>query len=95
MTFVGAATLGEALEALAAEERFDVVWSDLHLERPDDGVEVLLAASRDHPEALLLLVTGSVDDISLDRLPDGVVVVHKSQSQEATDLVLRRFGRPG
>ena len=89
-----AATLGEALEALAAEEKLEVVWSDLHLERPNDGVEVLLAASRGHPEALLLLVTGSVDDIGVDRLPRGVVVVQKSQSQDATDLVLRRFRRP-
>lgn len=91
MDLAYAATLGEALEALAGEGRLDAVWSDRHLEGPDDGVDVLLAASRVHPAAMLLLVTGTLEAGGLERLPRGVVLLHKSQTHIATEMVLRRF----
>jgi len=86
-----ACSLSEALDALAAAPRLDAVWSDRQLEGPNDGVDILVAARSAHPDALLLLVTGTLEPKGLERLPADVVVMSKARTSAATELLLSRL----
>ncbi|MBV9749279.1 MAG: response regulator [Acetobacteraceae bacterium] len=51
----------EALEMLGAEpERFDLLLADIKMPVMD-GIALALAAARDHPELIILLMTGYAD----------------------------------
>jgi DNA-binding NtrC family response regulator len=89
-----ACSLSQALEALAAADRLDAVWSDRQLGGPDDGIDILVAARQNHPDALLLLVSGTLETKGLERLPADVVVMPKSRTSAATELVRRRLAAP-
>lgn len=52
-----AATVGEALR-LMSEQRFDVLISDMNIERSGDGFTVISAMRSTQPEAVRLILTG-------------------------------------
>jgi two-component system cell cycle response regulator CpdR len=52
---------GEALDALTREQgRFDLLLTDIRMPVMD-GIALALAAARDHPELMILLMTGYAD----------------------------------
>src|ERR1700745_3775262 len=52
-----AATVGEAVQAIAAQE-FDVLISDLNIGNPGDGFTVVSAMRRTQPDCVTLILTG-------------------------------------
>ncbi|MES2529849.1 MAG: hybrid sensor histidine kinase/response regulator [Pseudomonadota bacterium] len=62
-------TIAGALQRLAAPgAQFDVVLSDLQMGRGGDGMNVIDAARRLHPQALAVLVSGATGPDALQRL---------------------------
>ena len=58
---VAAADGGEALDALgSATDDFDLLLTDIRMPVMD-GIALALAAARDHPELVILLMTGYAD----------------------------------
>ncbi len=58
---VAAADGGEALDVLVRENgRFDVLLTDIKMPVMD-GIALALAAARDHPDLIILLMTGFAD----------------------------------
>ena len=58
---VACADGGEALDALTREQgRFDLLLTDIRMPVMD-GIALALAAARDHPELMILLMTGYAD----------------------------------
>jgi two-component system, cell cycle response regulator CpdR len=58
---VAAADGGEALDALTRERgRFDLLLTDIRMPVMD-GIALALAAARDYPELIILLMTGYAD----------------------------------
>jgi two-component system, cell cycle response regulator CpdR len=58
---VAAADGGEALDALTREQgRFDLLLTDIRMPMMD-GIALSLAAARDYPELMILLMTGYAD----------------------------------
>ena len=58
---VAAADGGEALDVLTREKgRFDLLLTDIRMPVMD-GIALSLAAARDHPELMILLMTGYAD----------------------------------
>jgi DNA-binding NtrC family response regulator len=55
-----AATTSEAIDKLGSE-KFDVVLTDLRMSGPEDGLVVLEAARKDHPDTLTLLMSAHPD----------------------------------
>jgi two-component system cell cycle response regulator CpdR len=52
---------GEALDVLTREQgRFDLLLTDIRMPGMD-GIALALAAARDHPELMILLMTGYAD----------------------------------
>ena len=81
-----------ALEVLEAE-KFDVVWSDLNLGHGGDGVDVLQRARELMPDALLIIVTGSVDRVGYRPPPNGTQVFAKTAVDAALDFVREHVDR--
>ena len=58
---VATADGGEALDALTREQgKFDLLLTDIRMPVMD-GIALALAAARDHPELMILLMTGYAD----------------------------------
>ena len=58
---VAAADGGEALDALTREHgKFDLLLTDIRMPVMD-GIALALAAARDHPDLMILLMTGYAD----------------------------------
>ena len=58
---IAAADGGEALDVLTREKgRFDLLLTDIRMPVMD-GIALSLAAARDHPELMILLMTGYAD----------------------------------
>ena len=58
---VATADGGEALDVLTREQgRFDLLLTDIRMPVMD-GIALALAAARDHPELMILLMTGYAD----------------------------------
>lgn len=52
-----AGSCAEALELLK-QQQFDVVLTDLHMEKPDVGLDVARAAHRKQPRPVIVVLTG-------------------------------------
>jgi len=58
---IAAADGGEALDVLTREQgRFDLLLTDIRMPVMD-GIALALAAARDHPDLIILLMTGYAD----------------------------------
>jgi CheY-like chemotaxis protein len=76
-----------AIAAVRSGRRFDLIWCDLQLGGPIDGVAVLLEAVIRCPSATLCLVTAMADADRLRELPAGVRRFDKEQLSKAFDDV--------
>lgn len=65
----------------------EIVWSDLNLGSELDGIDVLVAAARRRPEAVLLLVTSDPTAVGARALPVGVRVFRKNDLADALAFV--------
>jgi DNA-binding NtrC family response regulator len=65
----------DAIDRMAAQ-RFDVILTDLRMSGPEDGLLVVEAAKRDHPNALVLLMSAFPDVSSTT----SGVTLHSDQS---------------
>ena len=57
---VAAADGAEALDILTREKNFDLLLTDIRMPIMD-GIALALAAARDHPDLIILLMTGYAD----------------------------------
>jgi DNA-binding NtrC family response regulator len=78
-----------ALEA----EAFDMVWSDLNLGYGGNGVDVLVRAHELLPNALLIIVTGSIDLMAVHVPPKGARVFAKNEINAALRCVREHVER--
>src|SRR5262245_15761434 len=86
-------TLADALEVLLRGPRpLHAVWSDRWLEEhAEDGIRVLCSAAELHPDAVLVMVTGTPEPRPPE-LPLRVRVFDKSESSEAAEFLRRSLG---
>jgi two-component system cell cycle response regulator CpdR len=95
---VATADGGEALEALRDQDRFDLLLADIKMPVMD-GIALALAAARDDPDLVILLMTGFADQreraSGLEALIQGVLAKPFSVAdlQAAVDagLAVRRW----
>ena len=80
-----------ALVALRDGRALAAVWSDRQLPEPTGGVTVLCAAAAQHPEAVLVMVTGAPDAEGIRALPPSARVFAKADTQEALDWLMARL----
>ncbi|HWY57597.1 MAG TPA: response regulator [Terriglobales bacterium] len=89
---VGAENVTEALRRIA-DERFDVLISDLHMPNPGDGFTVVSAMRHSQPNALTMLVSGYPDvqsAMAAILLEADEIVVKPFEIGRFTDLVRER-----
>jgi DNA-binding response OmpR family regulator len=90
---VAAASVIEALRRIA-DERFDVLISDLHMPNPGDGFTVVSAMRHSQPSALTMLVSGYPDvqsAMAAILLEADEIVVKPFEIGQFTELVQERM----
>src|SRR5690349_14656092 len=93
---VPAATVSEALR-LIANERFDVLLSDLHMPDAGDGFTVVSAMRHTHPKAVTLVLSGypalkeAMDAILLEA---DEVLVKPVGLAEISELIQKKLSNP-
>jgi len=97
---VVAADGAEALDLLTREARFDLLLADIKMPVMD-GIALALAAARDHPDLVILLMTGYADQRErahgLDALIHDVITkpFTLAEIRLAVASALAASGRPG
>lgn len=96
-----AATAADSVQArqLLQQNRFDLLLSDLGLERPDAGLKLLRWAHEQFPQMGCILLTGSADeDLKQDSTWNGIQVLFKPvqipRLLEVIESLLRSRSRP-
>jgi DNA-binding response OmpR family regulator len=90
-----AATLAEAL-GLIGMESFDVLLCDLHMPRAIDGLAVVNAMRKAHPETVILVLSGDTEscEMSAFSLKASEVLVKPIAIAKLLGIVRERLERP-
>jgi CheY-like chemotaxis protein len=80
--FETATSTCEAIDKMASQE-FDVILTDLRMSGPQDGLTVLEAARKNHPQTLTLLMSASPD---MSGLPPAIELRSDEIVQKPIDI---------
>ncbi|MEG3088931.1 response regulator transcription factor [Sphingomonas sp. PB4P5] len=84
----------EALEVIAAEERIDLLFTDINMPGELDGLDLAGIAYRQQPD-VKLIVTSGANKLADDEVPDHGLFISKPYSpHELTTLVAAKLGAP-
>jgi DNA-binding NtrC family response regulator len=85
----------EALEALAAHPRIGLVFTDVQMPGPMNGLDLAHRVSVDHPEVELIVTSGAVN-VADDALPDhGTFLPKPYRPERLVDIVAAKLDGSG